>query len=91
MQNIGLARPQRPLRTGILPPRLVPIGLLAVFLCIGFLGGGCTESGNTPPVKALPSAAEMRQQKKAQGGGVDDMTVYPAPAGQKTGLDGGKK
>jgi len=66
------------------------MGLLAVLLCVGLLASGC-ESGNAPPVKPFPPADQTGRKNKAQGGGVDDMTIYPAPAGQKTGLEGGKK
>ena len=71
--------------------RIVPIGLLAVLLFTGLLSSGCNGSSNDPPVKPLPPAEEMGKLNKKQGGGVDDMTVYPAPAGQKTGLQGGKQ
>lgn len=70
--------------------RCTTAGLLAALLGAGLLATGC-NSENAPPVKPLPSPDQMKRQNKAQGGGVDDMTVYPAPPGQKTGLEGGKK
>jgi len=70
--------------------RFVSIGLLAALLCIGLLGAGC-DSGNVPAVAPAPKAGTAQHPNKQQGGGVDDMTLYPAPSGQKTGTEGGKK
>ncbi len=67
----------------------LPVALLAV--CAGSLMTGCNNSGVTPSVKPASSTSQTGAPTKAQNGGVDDMTLVPAPTGQKTGIEGGKK
>lgn len=64
---------------------LAGIGLIAVL-------AGCSkqEATNTnvpPPSPPTPTAGGVKQP----GGATPDMNVYPAPAGVKTGLEGGRK
>ena len=70
---------------------LVRNGLLALLLWGNLLITGCDNKGNSPPVKQTIAPEQAQAKTKSQGGGVDDMNVYPAPPGQKTGLEGGKK
>ncbi len=72
--------------------RFAPICLIALWLCAGLLAGGCDAQGNAPKVVEPVAAGEKpKQNLKAQGGGVDDMRLIPAPAGVKTGIEGGRK
>jgi len=78
-------------RTPQLYLRRISVSLFATSLLFGLLATGCQQSKEAEtPVKSLAVDGQAKKNK-AQGGGVDDMALYPAPAGQKTGIEGGKK
>jgi hypothetical protein len=67
--------------------------LLCVFVGLSVALAGC-QKDDTQVVKATPLPppnAGAGQGGKQGPGGVIDMSVHPAPAGVKTGLEGGKK
>jgi hypothetical protein len=78
-------------RQNLLRRRIASTALLVMSLCAGILGAGCNGNENSPPVKTQQSADQLQTKSKTQGGGVDDMSVVPAPPGVKTGIEGGKK
>lgn len=68
------------------------VGILLI--SVGVLLAGCSRSDEAAqPTPPQPSAAQAAAPVKPQGGGggIPDMNVYPAPAGVKTGTEGGKK
>jgi len=74
-----------------LKTRIVCVGSL---LLLGALSGGCSKNdgGGTDAANASPPTPVGTGAKKPQGaGGVPDQTIYPAPSGVQTGLQGGAK
>jgi len=71
--------------------RFAPMCLIALLLCAGLLTAGCDKAGVVPQDKKPETAGPGQGKNKSQGGGVDDMSVVPAPAGVKTGIEGGRK
>jgi len=69
--------------------RLVVLGLiLGSVTCLT----GCSPDPAAPTAETLASQpVATGGMAKAKGGNVMDTTVYPAPPGVKTGLEGGKK
>jgi len=52
---------------------------------------GCQKDETTTIKAAAPPPSAANGAGGKQGPGVIDMSVHPAPAGVKTGLEGGKK
>jgi len=70
--------------------KLNPI-LLCLFVGLSVALTGC-QKDDTQTIKAAAApAAPANGMGGKQGPGVVDMSVHPAPAGVKTGLEGGKK
>jgi len=66
------------------------LALAGMILLLAFVGCSKQEATNTnvpPPSAPTPTAGGVKQP----GGATPDMNVYPAPAGVKTGLEGGRK
>ncbi len=64
--------------------------LAAVSYCLLGCDSQPTKEAMTPPVETAKPAADA-SSAPPKGGNVMDTSVQAAPAGVKTGLDGGKK
>ncbi len=67
--------------------RFASLGVLALLV----LFTGCQKQKDAEAPVSTATNIEGGKKGKSQGGGVDDMAVYPAPSGVKTGIEGGKK
>jgi len=68
--------------------------LLVLSVASAVILSGCSGPDPAAPkdsANAQPVAPPKAMSPKKASGGVMDMTIYPAPAGVKTGVEGGKK
>jgi hypothetical protein len=68
------------------------VSMLLVSIVVSLTGCSRSEDAAQSSAPKAPPAVQAATPGKTQGGGgIPDMNVYPAPAGVKTGIEGGKK